>query len=1339
LNFIRTALKMSMLGALGFLLLTRAGLIPVRTVSNAGSQSAQRNPGSAQAINQISQDSVTAPVNSTTDSNWTPRSENLVEYTKLTSNIKGSISNGSMIPALVGSQGISSTHSPNDLIYDEVGIRFSGQGGAINFGSPQWSQGIEPRSICVWANTNSISSPGSIIASFGSSVGKNSLFIGRAGASLLASVGGGASEIEVKDFWTPGVWDQICLSYDGKVARLYANGANFFSQAQPSRFMPGTLWVGQQQDGSSPWNGNIAEMALWRGDLNTENIETIYAAQSSAYALATSASPSPIAKNSSPASIKKWSSVADRMMREATPRKVIAIGIAAGLAPKFTEGKNVSSAEYSLAMVDPSSRQLVFNMGVHSDIFLKTPQGVGSPDPSLVSDEYLDTSRNVSNDVYSILNKGSQILNQMNAKRTGVWDWGSSYFCDVASSAMYAGINSGHYPYISSILQPGQKNVWVVTDSSTQNANFNARFLVGNALSGALQDLNQDLNAVPLTFGFLPGNAGEIDAELLDVSTSPNPSATTAPIVVSCGDMGKNVWGDTLPKTDYTKSPPKSFAQITLGCDSFSGTSAYDRSALRHEIYHALGFAHSASKTVMNYAYGTNNKFQSLTWLVPSNPSSPSRQTYLAQWQGTNNSSDSSGGSPRQTLACDWPSGQFLSPNNINDSSAKSPDVFYDDGLNHQTRPYMPPPPNAVQALQEIVSTTQTFQIDFSSCLQSAAYEAGQMAELTVKEFGVYSCDWKDNPYVISSELPQLNSYYQTLHGVPAGPSSPSNPGVGSICTGFGSSTDSSTPQATAPMPAFLANSCSASPSPSSSSGVSDSALLGLNDPSSPNQNSLGGLPQNNNGMNNTARGAQNINPAGGANQPGQNIGTQAPATNGLDQTPQSQVLAGGSLGQGQATGGDPSSATGSSSNFNGAALGSQDISAGGQGANSGTNTLNSPNNPPDGATTTDPNSAQAQQANGSGNGGTQGVNCATGMMIAQGAGKNGGQYSCSGTQALIQNSNTAITQGQNSGASSINSMGQAAQQQVSNNGMSQAAILQAASKLSGQAGSMQTSLGAVQLANGLLENGAANQHQRNANQFTQASSQNNYPINQTGPSGQSTVTATEGANSMSMGALVTVPTQGGVYTDNSVIMNNLKAAQVAAQAASQNSATARNQQKTMSSKARNAAYQDLLKGVSTMSQGMRAQQASQSDTNTEKSLNASNGEAFSSQGITQQGSVGANQEVATTPASEQIINLSAQEEPINNTRPTQNMRAADTSGTEAAPSGINVSAPNIQSAQPYGAAVQMENSETAPTQNQPSAVVDGMPADLRARYEREFGRVPASVEPSPSPSPSLQ
>jgi hypothetical protein len=152
------------------------------------------------------------------------------------------------------------------------GLEFDGDGDYVDLGSPEgWPVGAEPRSMCAWAKTDSISAGWKWIAAYGSPGGGQAMFIGLTGTSLYG--GGYADDVFIDNFWEPDVWHHIALTYDGTIARLYADGIEVASGAKTWNLVRGRAHIGRQVNTLVEfWDGAIDDVRIYKIALTPEQI-----------------------------------------------------------------------------------------------------------------------------------------------------------------------------------------------------------------------------------------------------------------------------------------------------------------------------------------------------------------------------------------------------------------------------------------------------------------------------------------------------------------------------------------------------------------------------------------------------------------------------------------------------------------------------------------------------------------------------------------------------------------------------------------------------------------------------------------------------------------------------------------------------------------------------------------------------------------------------------------------------------------------------------------------------------------------------------------------------------
>ena len=155
---------------------------------------------------------------------------------------------------------------------DGQGVLLDGLYDYIDFGTPAgWPEGSEPRSLCGWGLTETVTPGWRWIAAYGSSVTSQAMFIGLNGPALYG--GGYGDDVMLPDFWAEDEWHHIALTYDGATARLYADGIEVAAQAKTWDLVPDRAHIGRQvSDAIEFWMGVVDEVRLYNEALSTGEI-----------------------------------------------------------------------------------------------------------------------------------------------------------------------------------------------------------------------------------------------------------------------------------------------------------------------------------------------------------------------------------------------------------------------------------------------------------------------------------------------------------------------------------------------------------------------------------------------------------------------------------------------------------------------------------------------------------------------------------------------------------------------------------------------------------------------------------------------------------------------------------------------------------------------------------------------------------------------------------------------------------------------------------------------------------------------------------------------------------
>ena len=178
-------------------------------------------------------------------------------------NIDGTLMNGAEFTtdAIVGSHG---------LVLESPSSQY------VDFGNPPGlPDGRSPRSLCAWGMTDTIASGYRWMAAYGSPITSQAMFIGMLGNTLVGG-GYGGDDVSVAGFWEVGVWRHICLTYDGNVARMYADGAEVASAAKNWNVVLSRAHIGRQVNNAAEfWDGLIDDVRIYDYALSPAEIKKL--------------------------------------------------------------------------------------------------------------------------------------------------------------------------------------------------------------------------------------------------------------------------------------------------------------------------------------------------------------------------------------------------------------------------------------------------------------------------------------------------------------------------------------------------------------------------------------------------------------------------------------------------------------------------------------------------------------------------------------------------------------------------------------------------------------------------------------------------------------------------------------------------------------------------------------------------------------------------------------------------------------------------------------------------------------------------------------------------------
>jgi hypothetical protein len=146
----------------------------------------------------------------------------------------------------------------------------------VDFGNPPGlPNGRSPRSLCAWGMTDTIASGYRWIAAYGTPSTSQAMFIGMLGNTLVGG-GYGGDDVSAAGFWEVGVWHHICLTYDGSIARMYADGAEVASAAKNWNVVLSRAHIGRQVNTAAEfWDGLIDDVRIYDYALSPAEIKKL--------------------------------------------------------------------------------------------------------------------------------------------------------------------------------------------------------------------------------------------------------------------------------------------------------------------------------------------------------------------------------------------------------------------------------------------------------------------------------------------------------------------------------------------------------------------------------------------------------------------------------------------------------------------------------------------------------------------------------------------------------------------------------------------------------------------------------------------------------------------------------------------------------------------------------------------------------------------------------------------------------------------------------------------------------------------------------------------------------
>jgi len=155
---------------------------------------------------------------------------------------------------------------------DGQALDVDGAGGYVDLtNTTNWPDGAEPRSMAAWLLTRNAGAGARFAVAYGTGTGSDAMFLGMIDDTLYG--GGYADDVTAAHLFVANEWYHTALTYDGTVARLYANGRQINSAEKAWNLTLSRGHIGQQvNDQSEFWEGAIDEVYIYGRVLSPEEI-----------------------------------------------------------------------------------------------------------------------------------------------------------------------------------------------------------------------------------------------------------------------------------------------------------------------------------------------------------------------------------------------------------------------------------------------------------------------------------------------------------------------------------------------------------------------------------------------------------------------------------------------------------------------------------------------------------------------------------------------------------------------------------------------------------------------------------------------------------------------------------------------------------------------------------------------------------------------------------------------------------------------------------------------------------------------------------------------------------
>jgi hypothetical protein len=136
-----------------------------------------------------------------------------------------------------------------------------------------------PRTMCAWGKPSNVNDGWRWLVAYGTAQNGKAMFVGMQGQSLIG--GGYDDDISYNNFWQTNVWRHVCLTFNGTLAILYADGEEVTRASKNWNLEKQYAYIGAQVH-SPPnefWQGDIDDVRIYNKVLSPEEVLALYQGQ----------------------------------------------------------------------------------------------------------------------------------------------------------------------------------------------------------------------------------------------------------------------------------------------------------------------------------------------------------------------------------------------------------------------------------------------------------------------------------------------------------------------------------------------------------------------------------------------------------------------------------------------------------------------------------------------------------------------------------------------------------------------------------------------------------------------------------------------------------------------------------------------------------------------------------------------------------------------------------------------------------------------------------------------------------------------------------------------------